>query len=327
MLKACADEFCQSQSGETLVMQQDKRTRYKTQQIGKVTVFYREAGAADAPVVLLLHGFPTASHMFRGLIPLLADHYRVIAPDLPGFGQTKAPPRGEFDYSFDRIADVIDGSQRPCRSIVTRFTSSIMAHRSVCGWRSVTPSVFARSSARTAMLISMASATSGGRGRLTGAMRARRTAKPVDRRCRRGRSRTGSMARGPIRSASRPDGYELDIAYMARSGAEDIQLDLIRDYRTNVALYPEFQSYFRAHQPPLAVWGRHDPAFIPAGAEAYKRDLPDAEVHLLDAGHFALETHADDIAALIIASSARVPHRYGGNDSDCSGHRRRDDHD
>ncbi len=297
-------------------MQQDKRTRYKTQQIGKVTVFYREAGAADAPVVLLLHGFPTASHMFRELIPLLADHYRVIAPDLPGFGQTKAPPRGEFDYSFDRIADVIDGFTEALS--LDRYALYIFDYGAPVGLR-----LAIRHPERVRAIISQnGNAYIDGFSDQWGPWEAYwRDASEANREaCRPSLSpetiKNWQYGTGADPERLSPDGYELDIAYMARSGAEDIQLDLIRDYRTNVALYPEFQSYFRAHQPPLlAVWGRHDPAFIPAGAEAYKRDLPDAEVHLLDAGHFALETHADDIAALIIGFLGRVPHRYGKNDS------------
>ncbi len=296
--------------------QQDKRTRYKTQQIGKVTVFYREAGAADAPVVLLLHGFPTASHMFRGLIPLLADHYRVIAPDLPGFGQTKAPPRGEFDYSFDRIADVIDGFTEALS--LDRYALYIFDYGAPVGLR-----LAIRHPERVRAIISQnGNAYIDGFSDQWGPWEAYwRDASEANREaCRPSLSpaviKNWQYGTGADPERLSPDGYELDIAYMARSGAEDIQLDLIRDYRNNVALYPEFQSYFRAHQPPLlAVWGRHDPAFIPAGAEAYKRDLPDAEVHLLDAGHFALETHADDIAALIIGFLGRVPHRHGQNDS------------
>jgi pimeloyl-ACP methyl ester carboxylesterase len=276
-----------------------KQTRYKSRQVGEVDVFYREAGPVDAPVVLLLHGFPTASHMFRDLIPLLADRYRLIAPDLPGFGQTKAPPRGTFDYTFDRLADVIEGFTQALS--LNRFALYIFDYGAPVGLRLAT-----RHTERISAIISQnGNAYVDGFSDQWGPWEAYwRDASDANREaCRPSLSpdtiRHWQYGTGADPQLLSPDGYELDIAYMARPGAEDIQLDLIRDYRTNVALYPAFQSYFRAHRPPLlAAWGRHDPAFIPAGAKAYKRDLPDAEVHLLDAGHFALETHAGEIATL-----------------------------
>jgi pimeloyl-ACP methyl ester carboxylesterase len=287
-----------------------KRTRYKTRQVGEVDVFYREAGPADAPVILLLHGFPTASHMFRGLIPLLADRYRLIAPDLPGFGQTKAPPRGKFDYTFDRLAKVIE-----------RFTEALSLHRYALYIFDYGAPVGLRLATghpeRVSAIISQnGNAYVDGFSDQWGSWEAYwRDASEANREaCRPSLSpdtiKNWQYGTGADPELLSPDGYELDIAYMSRPGAEEIQLDLIRDYRTNVGLYPEFQSYFREHQPPLlAAWGRYDPAFIPAGAEAYKRDLPDAEVQLLDAGHFALETHADEIATLILDFMGRVlPH-------------------
>lgn len=277
-----------------------KQPRFKTQQVGDVDVFYREAGPADAPVILLLHGFPTASHMFRDLISLLADSYRLIAPDLPGFGQTKAPPRGTFDYTFDRLADVIAGFTASLT--LDRYALYIFDYGAPVGLR-----LAMRHPDRVSAIISQnGNAYVDGFSDQWGPWEAYwRDASDANREaCRPSLSpetiRHWQYGTGADPQLLSPDGYELDIAYMARPGAEDIQLDLIRDYRTNVALYPEFQAYFRKHRPPLlAVWGRHDPAFIPAGAEAYKRDLPDAEVHLLDAGHFALETHATEIAARI----------------------------
>lgn len=283
-------------------MQSDStRVRYRSQRVGGVTVFYREAGPADAPVILLLHGFPTASHMFRDLIPLLAHRYRLIAPDLPGFGQTKSPPRGEFEYSFDRLADVITGLVEALS--LDRYALYIFDYGAPVGLR-----LAMRYPERVTAII-----TQNGNAYLDGfsdqwgpwedywrdPSEANREA------CRPSLSpdtiRNWQYGTGADPELLSPDGYELDIAYMARPGAEEIQLDLIRDYRNNVALYPDFQAYFRRHQPPvLAAWGRHDPAFIPVGAEAYKRDNPVAEVHFLDAGHFALETHAREIAALII---------------------------
>ena len=276
-------------------------THYRRQQVGDVEVFYREAGPADAPVLLLLHGFPSASHMFRDLIPLLAGRYRVIAPDLPGFGQTKAPPRGAFKYTFGALAEVLD-----------RFVSAI-------GLRRYALYVFDYG-APTGLRLAMrhperitAIITQSGNAYLEGfsdqwepwqnywrdpnvesreACRASLSPDTI---------RDWQYGTGADPVLLSPDGYELDIAYMAHPDAEEVQLDLILDYRSNVALYPAFQDYFRKHQPPLlAVWGRHDPAFIPAGALAYKTDLPDAEVHLLDAGHFALETHHQQIAAYML---------------------------
>jgi pimeloyl-ACP methyl ester carboxylesterase len=277
-----------------------KQTRYKSHQVGEVDVFYREAGPADAPVILLLHGFPTASHMFRDLIPLLADRFRLIAPDLPGFGQTKAPPRGRFDYTFDQLADVIEGFTQALS--LNMYALYIFDYGAPVGLRLAT-----RHPGRISAIISQnGNAYLDGFSDQWGPWEAYwRDASDANREaCRPSLSpdtiRNWQYGTGADPALLSPDGYELDIAYMARPGAEDIQLDLIRDYRTNVALYPAFQSYFRAHRPPLlAAWGRHDPAFIPAGAKAYKRDLPDAEVHLLDAGHFALETHAGEIAALM----------------------------
>jgi pimeloyl-ACP methyl ester carboxylesterase len=273
---------------------------YRTQQVDDVEVFYREAGPADAPVILLLHGFPSASHMFRNLIPLLAKSFRVIAPDLPGFGQTKSPKRGEFTYSFDALAKVIDGFVDAIG--LTRYALYIFDYGAPIGLR-----LAMNHPERVTAIISQ-----NGNAYLEGfsdewgpwqkywqePSEANRDA------CRPSLSadtiRNWQYGTGSDLSLLSPDGYELDIAYMARPGAEDIQLDLILDYRTNVALYPAFAAYFRQHCPPLlAVWGRHDPAFIPAGANAYKQDLPDAEIHLLDAGHFALETHHREIAAHI----------------------------
>lgn len=275
-------------------------THYKFKKIGDAEVFYREAGPTDAPVILLLHGFPSASHMFRDLIPRLADRYRVIAPDLPGFGQTRTPPRGEFDYSFDRLADVIGGFVEAMS--LDDYALYIFDYGAPVGLR-----LAMRHPERVAAIISQnGNAYLDGFSDQWGPWEAYwRDASAANREaCRPSLSpdtiRNWQYGTGTDPERLSPDGYELDIAYMARPGAEEIQLDLIRDYRNNVALYPDFQSYFRTHQPPLlAVWGRHDPAFIPAGAEAYLRDLPKAEVHLLDTGHFALETHADEIAELM----------------------------
>lgn len=282
-------------------------THYRFQQVEGVEVFYREAGPAEAPVILLLHGFPTASHMFRDLIPLLADRYRLIAPDLPGFGQTRAPSRGMFDYSFDKLADVIAGFTDAMS--LDRYALYIFDYGAPVGLR-----LAMRHPERVSAIISQnGNAYTDGFSDQWGPWEAywRDGSEENREACRSSLSpetiRNWQYGTGVVPERLSPDGYELDIAYMARPNAEEIQLDLIRDYRTNVALYPDFQAYFRQHRPPLlATWGRHDPAFIPAGARAYKRDLPDAEVHLLDTGHFALETHADEIATLIRDFLGRV---------------------
>ena len=275
---------------------------FGSQMVGDVEVFYREAGPVDGPVVLLLHGFPTAGHMFRDLIPELSSYYRVIAPDLPGFGNTVAPPRGQFTYSFDNLADVIAGfvdtlglhryalyifdyGSPVGLRLAMRFPDRVSAIISQNGnayvegfsagwepwqlyWREPTPEH------REACRVSLAPAT----------------------------IREWQYFNGADRCRVSPDGYTLDIGYLARPGADEIQLDLILDYRSNVALYPAFQAYFRTHRPPLlATWGKNDAHFLPAGAQAFRRDLPDAEIHLLDAGHFALETHAAEIGALMRA--------------------------
>lgn len=287
-----------------------KKVRYRSRQIGDVEVFYREAGPADGPVLLLLHGFPTASHMFRDLMPLLADRYRLIAPDLPGFGQTKVPPRGTFDYSFDRLAEVIKGFTEALS--LDRYALYIFDYGAPVGLR-----LAMHHPERVSAIISQnGNAYTDGFSDQWGPWEAYwRDGSDANREaCRPSLSpdtiRNWQYGTGADPELLSPDGYELDIAYMARPGAEEIQLDLIRDYRSNVALYPEFQAYFRAHRPPLlATWGRNDPAFIPAGARAYKRDLPDAEVHLLDTGHFALETHAGEIATLIREFLGRVQPR------------------
>lgn len=274
--------------------------RYRTQRVGDVEVFYREAGAVDAPVILLLHGFPTASHMFRDLLPELADRYRVVAPDLPGFGQTKAPARGKFAYTFDSLAQVIGGFVAELG--LTRYALYLFDYGAPVGLR-----LAMRHPERVSAIISQnGNAYVEGFSNQWGPWEAywRDPSAKNREACR------PSLAPDTIRNWQygtgadpvllSPDSYELDIAYMARPGAQDIQLDLILDYRSNIALYPTFQSYFRKHRPALlAAWGRHDPAFAPAGAMAFQQDLPDAEVHLLDAGHFALETHHHEIATLM----------------------------
>lgn len=275
-------------------------TLYRTLNIGDVDVFYREAGRKDAPVILLLHGFPTAGHMFRDLIPELSSEYRVIAPDLPGFGNTVAPRRASFKYSFDHLAAVMEGFIDALG--LMRFALYVFDYGAPVGMR-----IAIKHPERIAAIVTQnGNAYEEGLSDEWGPWQAYwREPTPENReRCR------ASLSPEAIRSqylhgapADRvaPDGHTLDVYYMDRDGAREIQLDLILSYRTNVALYPEFQRYFREHRPPLlAAWGRHDLAFLPAGAEAYRRDLPDAEIHLLDTGHFALESHHKQIANLML---------------------------
>src|SRR5262245_604999 len=274
--------------------------RYRTVDVDGVNIFYREAGTAQAPALLLLHGFPSASHMFRDLIPLLADRFHIIAPDLPGFGQSDMPPRDRFAYTFDHIADVIDRFTEKLG--LAFFVLYVFDYGAPTGFR-----IAARHPERIAAIISQ-NGNAYEEGLSDGwqpiraywqepsqanreALRAFLSPETTHWQYTHGvmDGRTGS-----------PDGQSLDNFYLARPGADEIQLDLFGDYKSNVALYPVFQKYFRTERPPLlATWGRNDPFFLPAGAEAFKRDMPDAVVRFLDTGHFALETHAAEIAAAI----------------------------
>ncbi|MEM5382851.1 alpha/beta hydrolase [Paraburkholderia phymatum] len=263
-------------------------------------VFYREAGRPGAPKLLLLHGFPTSSHMFRDLIPLLAERFHIVAPDLPGFGQSDMPDRSVFAYTFDNLANVID-----------RFTEVIGFDRyAVYVFDYGAPTGFRLALKHPERITAIVSQN--GNAYVEGlsegwnpiraywqdpsqanrdALRAMLTKETT----------VWQYTHGvPDTAAVSPDGYSLDDYYMSRPGAHEVQLDLFGDYRSNVALYPAFQEYFRTHQPPfLAVWGKNDPFFLPLGAEAFKRDIPNADVRFFDTGHFALETHAQEIAAAI----------------------------
>ena len=275
--------------------------RYQYAIVDDNRVFYREAGPKDAPAILLLHGFPTSSHMFRDLMPALADRYHVVAPDLPGFGFSDAPDSKQFRYTFDHLADLIG------RFVATiglgRYAIYVFDYGAPVGFR-----LALRDPERiTAIITQNANAYEEGlsegwnpiqkywkqpTGQNRAALRAFLTPEATKWQYLHGVHDETLVA---------PEAYVLDSALLARSGNDEIQLDLFLDYATNVALYPKFQEYFRTAKPPLlAVWGKNDPFFLPQGAEAFKRDNPAAEVHVYDTGHFALETHYREIGATIV---------------------------
>lgn len=274
--------------------------RYRNIDVGGVRIFYREAGQPNAPVLLLLHGFPTSSHMYRELIPALADRYRAIAPDLPGFGFSDAPDRSTFKYSFDHLADVIDRFTEALG--LDRYALYVFDYGAPIGFR-----LAVRHPDRITVVISQ-----NGNAYLEGLSDGWnpiqtywKDPSPKNRMALR-EFLTPEATRWQythgVQTLERlsPDTWTHDAALLARPGNEEIQLDLFGDYQSNVALYAKFQEYFRTLRPPfLAVWGKNDPYFLPAGAEAFRRDNPDAEVHLLDTGHFALETHGTEIATII----------------------------
>ena len=273
---------------------------YHSVDVQGVKVFYREAGDPKAPAVLLLHGFPTSSHMYRGLIPLLADRYHVVAPDLPGFGFSDAPTSSRYAYTFDHLANTIDAFTTTIG--LQRYAIEVFDYGAPVGWRLAV----AHPDRITAIVTQNGNAYEEGLSSgwnpiqkywnepseaNRAALRDFLTPDSVKWQYVHGSKNEALVA---------PESYTLDSALLARPGNDDIQLDLFLDYANNVKRYPEFQSYFRKFHPPLlAVWGRNDPFFLPPGAEAFKRDIPNAEVYLYDAGHFALETNLKEIAAQI----------------------------
>lgn len=281
--------------------------RYRKANVDGLNVFYREAGRPEAPALLLLHGFPTAGHMFRELIPLLSDRFRLVAPDLPGFGQTDLPPHDKFSYTFARLAEVIERFTEVIG--LARFAIYIFDYGAPTGLR-----MAVRHPERITAIISQnGNAYEEGLSEGWTPIRAYwQDASEANRKALRAflspETTVWQYTHGVTdTSLVSPDGYSLDNFYLTRPGADEAQLDLFGDYKSNVAMYPEFQAYFRKHKPPmLAAWGKNDPFFLPKGAEAFKRDIPNTEMHFFDTGHFALETHCDEIAAVIRQFLARI---------------------
>jgi len=274
---------------------------YRTAAVGDHQIFYREAGNPNQTSLLLLHGFPSSSHMFRNLIPLLSDRFHIVAPDLPGFGFSQSPPRSQFKYTFDNLATVIEAFTGVVR--LQRYALYVFDYGAPVGFRLAV----AHPERVTAIVSQNGNAYKEGLSDAWDPIR-RYWAEPT--------TKNREVVRDALLTFEgtrwqythgvadpeiiAPESYTLDAALLERPGNKDIQLDLFLDYASNVKLYPKFQEYFRKSQPPLlAIWGKNDPFFIPAGAEAYRRDNPNAVVEFLDTGHFALETHFEKIAGEI----------------------------
>jgi pimeloyl-ACP methyl ester carboxylesterase len=275
-------------------------TSYKNATVDGSKIFYRESGPKDSPTILLLHGFPTSSHMFRDLIPALADHYHVVAPDLPGFGFSDAPDRKRFSYTFEQLAKTVDSFTQTIG--LGRYAIYVFDYGAPVGLRLA----LAHPERITAIISQNGNAYEEGLSQgwnpiqkywkepTPGNRAALRDFLTPD------ATKSQYLYGVQDQMLVAPESYSLDSALLNRPGNDEIQLDLFLDYASNVALYPKFQEYFRTKQPPLlAVWGKNDPFFLPPGAEAFQRDNPNAEVHFYDTGHFALETHAKEITNAI----------------------------
>jgi pimeloyl-ACP methyl ester carboxylesterase len=263
-----------------------------------IRIFYRSAGDATAPVVLLLHGFPSSSFMFRELIPRLADQYHVIAPDLPGFGFTEIPASRQYTYSFEALTGSIEAFTDALG--LQRYAIYVFDYGAPTGFRMA----MHRPERVTAIVSQNGNAYEAGLGDAWAPIRSYWSAPNAQNR---ETIRANILNLEGTRwqythgvanpDAVAPESWTLDAALLERPGNKDIQLDLFLDYASNVKLYPKFQEYFRQSQPPLlAIWGKNDPFFVPAGAEAFRKDIPNAQVQFLDTGHFAIETHVEEIA-------------------------------
>ena len=275
------------------------RTSYGAVSVDGLSIFYREAGRRDAPTLLLLHGFPSSSRMYEPLLARLADRYRLVAPDYPGFGHSDAPDAKNFAYTFDHLASVMDGFVQALG--LTTYVLFMQDYGGPVGFRLA----LAHPGRVQALVVQNAVAHEAGLGPLWEPRRAYW----ADRQAHEATLRANFLSLAATRlrhvgTSPHPERYDPDLwtdefAFLSRPGQAEIQSDLFYDYRTNVASYPTWQAWLRAERPPtLVLWGRHDPSFAVAGAEAYRRDLPDAEIHLLDAGHFALDEAPDEIADL-----------------------------
>jgi pimeloyl-ACP methyl ester carboxylesterase len=278
------------------------KVTYRTVKVGDLDIFYREAGPKDAPAVLLLHGFPTSSQMFRNLIPALADEYRVVAPDYPGFGHSSMPPRDRFAYTFDNLAGVVDAFTGAVG--LTKYALYVQDYGAPVGYRLAVK----HPERITAIVVQNGNAYAEGLDNdFWEPLKAywREPASKERREALRG-TLTYEATRWQYTHGEKnpelvsPDGPAHDQFLLDRAGNDEIQLDLFLSYGSNPPLYPRWQEYFRTHQPPVLIaWGKNDRIFPPAGAEPYRRDLKTLEYHLLDAGHFALETEGDAIAGLM----------------------------
>lgn len=278
----------------------DLQVHHRFEQVEEVKVFYREAGDRNAPTVLLLHGYAASSFMYRNLIPMLADKYHVVAPDLPGFGFTEAPARGQYTYTFDQLAKTID--QFTAQLKLKRYAMQVFDYGAPVGWRLAV----AHPSRVSAIISQNGNAYEEGLGPgWAPIQRYWKEPSQVNRDALHEFPTPASikwqyLEGVPDQTLVAPDAIALESFLVSRPGNADVQLDLLLDYASNVEKYPEFQAYFRKHQPPLlAVWGKNDPFFLPAGAEAWKRDIPSADVRFYDTGHLALETHGAEIGAVI----------------------------
>lgn len=281
---------------------------YRNVKVNGLNLFYREAGRADAPMILLLHGYPTSSHMFRNLIPILSKKYHVIAPDLPGFGYSDAPDNHKFNYTFDNLASTIQGFIDQLG--IKRFAVYIFDYGAPVGLRLA----MANPEKITGIISQNGNAYEEG---LSDGWN------PIQKYWKDPSQSNRDSLRifvsekvtwfqyhegVPDSSLIAPESYTLDQQFLDRPGNVEIQLDLLKDYRSNVALYPKFQHYFRTYRPKLLlVWGNKDPYFLPAGAEAYKKDVPDATLKFYNTGHFALETNVTEIGADILGFMATLP--------------------
>lgn len=279
---------------------QSAQTQHRSVKVNGLDIFYREAGPKNAPAILLLHGFPTSSQMFRNLIPALADRYHVIAPDYPGFGNSSMPTVDKFDYSFDNLASVIEGFTEKLK--LNRYSLYVMDYGAPVGFR-----LAAKHPERVqSLIVQNGNAYEEGLRDFWKPFRAywkdrnTETAKPLEGFLNIGVTKWQYTHGTRNPDAISPDAWTVDQYFLDRPGNKEIQLQLFYDYGSNPPLYPQWQAYFRKHQPPtLLVWGKNDKIFPAEGAHPYKRDLKNIEFHLLDTGHFALEEDGGVIARLI----------------------------